>query len=132
MRQSRSIPLVIGAILFALIGILVYFYLTNPSSDRHVQKFTRSTDHKEVLCPEPPSEVFTKDIRIKLDATAEQIIVGVAKGKNVGGGVQFDLEKIVRELPNDVRAFEVIEYRSCAAYGNEILTEDEYEAIFHH
>ena len=126
MRQSRSILLVIGAI--ALIGILVYFYPTNPSSDRHVQKFIRSTDQKEASCIEPPSEAFTKDVRVKLEATAEQI-VGIAKGAKESGGFQFDWEKIVRELPSDVRAFEVIEYRICAAYGNEILTEDEYKAI---
>ena len=128
MRQSRLIPLVVGAIFFALIGILVYFYLTNPSSDRHVQKFIRSTDKKEVSCPEPPSETITKDVHVKLEATVEQII-GVAKAAKGSGGLQFDVEKIVRELPSAVRAFEVIEYRICAAYGNEILTEDEYKAI---
>ncbi len=131
MRQNRSIPFIVtGAILFASIGILVYFYLTNPSSDRHVQKFIRSTDKKEVSCPEPPSEAITKDVHIKLEATAERII-GIAKGVKGSGGLQFDAESIVRELPSDVRAFEVIEYRSCAAYGNEILTEDEYKAILH-
>ena len=128
MRQSRLIPLVVGAIFFALIGILVYFYLTNPSSDRHVQKFIRSTDKKEVSCPEPPSETITKDVHVKLEATVEQII-GVAKAAKGSGGLQFDVEKIVRELPSAVRAFEVVEYRICAAYGNEILTEDEYKAI---
>lgn len=127
MRQSRLILLlVVGTILFTL--ILVYLYLTNPSSDRHVQKFTRPTDHKEVQCLEPTSEAFTKDVRVKLDATADQI-VGIAKGAKASGGIQFDWEKIVNELPSDVRAFEVIEYRICAAYGNEILTEVEYTAI---
>ena len=129
MRQSRSIPfIVIGAILFALIGILVYFYLTNPSSDRHVQEFIRSTDQKKVPCPEPPSEAITKDVHIKLEATIEQII-GTAKGVKGSGGLQFDAEKIVRELPSAVRAFEVIDYRICAAYAKGILTEDEYKAI---
>lgn len=129
MRQSRSIPfIVIGAILFASIGISVYFYLTNPSSDRHVQKFIRSTDKKEVSCPEPPSETITKDVHVKLEATVEQII-GVAKAAKGSGGLQFDVEKIVRELPSAVRAFEVIEYRICAAYANAVLTEDEYKAI---
>lgn len=129
MRQNRSILFVaIGTTLLIIVISLTYLYLTNPSSDRHVQKFTRSTDQKEVLCIEPPSEAFTKDVRIKLEATAEQII-GIGKGVKGSGGLQFDAEKIVRELPSDVRALEVIEYRICAAYGNEILTEEEYKVI---
>lgn len=73
MRQNRSIPFIVtGAILFASIGISVYFYLTNPSSDRHVQKFIRSIDKKEVSCPEPPSETITKDVHVKLEATVSR------------------------------------------------------------
>ena len=118
------IPLIVLVALVFLASLL-YLYITNPISDRHVQKFKRPNDNKEVSCSEPPSEVFTKEVHIKLNATADQV-VGIAKAS---GGLQFDAEKMVRELPQDVRAFEVIDYRICEKYGNGILTEAEYKVI---
>jgi hypothetical protein len=40
-----------------------------------------------------------------------------------------DIERVRQELPADVSAFEVVEFRICAQYGNEVLTKKEYHAF---
>ena len=42
------------------------------------------------------------------------------------GGVSVDIERIRQEVPKDVAAFEVIDYRLCIQYGNRVLSKEEY------
>ena len=42
------------------------------------------------------------------------------------GGVSVDIERIRQEVPADVAAFEVIDYRLCVQYGNQVLSKEEY------
>ncbi len=57
---------------------------------------------------------------------AVESVKGIAKAT---AGFQFDAEKIVRDIPEDIHGFEIIKFRICVDYANGALTDKEYEAI---
>lgn len=111
-------------ILPLILGISASCSYINPSA-RDVQIFKRSSDGKEVHCLKPPPDVISKRTDANLEVTVDKITSSI-KG---AAGLRIDPERIRKELPEDVNAFEVIEYRICAQYGNDVLTAEEYKVF---
>jgi len=65
---------------------------------------------------------MVKDVTVNADLAAAKIGT-LLKGT---GGVSVDIERIRKEVPADVAAFEVIDYRLCVQYGNQVLSKEKY------
>lgn len=111
------------AILLLPIFLLVAFSCTSPSKRNSVHFILK--DGSKVQCAEPPPDVVARGIKLNAEVAAGRV-VSLLKGT---GGVDVDIERIRQEVPSDVAAFEVLEFRICAQYGNGVLTKEEYRAF---
>jgi hypothetical protein len=82
-------------------------------------------DGTRIQCVEPPPDVVAKGIKVNAEVAAQNV-GNLLKGT---GGIDVDVERIRQEVPHDVSAFEVIEYRICVQYGNGVLSKDEYTSF---
>jgi hypothetical protein len=85
-------------------------------------------DGPQPICIAPPADVMVKGVTANADLAAAKIGT-LLKGT---GGVSVDVERIRREVPADVAAFEVIDYRLCIQYGNQVLSKEEYLSFTKH
>src|SRR6185436_9365317 len=79
-------------------------------------------DGPQPICIAPPADVMVKGVTANAELAATKIFT-LLKGT---GGVSVDVERIRREVPAEVAAFEVIDYRLCLQYGNQLLSKEEY------
>jgi len=79
-------------------------------------------DGPQPICIAPPQDVMVKGVTVNADLAAAKIGT-LLKGT---GGVSVDIERIRKEVPADVAAFEVIDYRLCVKYGNQVLSKEKY------
>lgn len=103
--------------------LLVASSCTSPSKRNLVEVTLK--DGTKVQCAEPPPDVVAKGIKVNAEVAAEKI-GNLLKGT---GGVDVDIERIRQEVPSDVSAFEVIEFRICIQYGNGVLSKEEYRSF---
>lgn len=111
------------AILLLLLLLLVEPSCSSPSK-RNLVEFTLK-DGSKIQCVEPPPDVVANGLKVNADMVAAHI-GNLLKGT---GGVDVDIERIRQEVPPDVSAFEVIEYRICVQYGNQVLSKDEFRTF---
>lgn len=74
------------------------------------------------ICIAPPADVMAKGVNANADFAAAKIGT-LLKGT---GGISIDIDRIRREIPEDVAAFEVVDYRLCLQYGNQVISKEEY------
>ena len=110
-------------ILFLCLFLLVASSCSSPSK-RTLNEFTLK-DGTRIQCVEPPPDVVAKGIKVNAEVAAQNV-GNLLKGT---GGVDVDVERIRQEVPPDVSAFEVIEYRICVQYVNGVLSKDEYNSF---
>jgi hypothetical protein len=79
-------------------------------------------DGPQPICVAPPADVMVKGVTANAELQATKIGT-LFKGT---GGVSVDVERIMWEVPADVAAFEVTEYRLRIQYGNQVLSKEEY------
>ena len=79
-------------------------------------------DGPQPICIAPPADVMVKGVNANADLAAAKIGT-LLKGT---GGVSIDIDRIRREVPEDVAAFEVVDYRLCLQYGNQVISKEEY------
>ena len=113
-----------GLLLLLSLLLLVVSSCLGLPSQRHLVEFPRK-DGPPIQCYEPPPDVIAKGGRANTELMAEKFGTFL-KGT---GGVGLDVERIRQELPADVSAFEVFEFRICAQYGNGVLSKEEYHAF---
>lgn len=118
MKQSTGL-----LFLFSLLLLLESSCSGSPSQ-RALVEFPQK-DASPIRCHEPPTDVIVKGGKASLELTAKRLGT-LLQGT---GGVGLDIERIRQELPPEVSAFEVIEFRICAQYGNGALSKEEYHAF---
>ena len=117
----KRIPgLLVPVPLFFLIGCS---FIGAPSNRPSVE-YPRQ-DVATVRCVAPPPDVVAKGVSAKADVAADRVGT-LLKGT---GGASIDVERIRQEVPVDVAAFEVIDYRLCVQYANGVLSKEEYNAF---
>jgi hypothetical protein len=111
-------------LLFPLLDLVVSSCsIMGQPSERKAEEFV--VDGAKVKCYLPPPDVIAKGAQANADLTAMRL----GKVLQATGGVGLDIERIRQELPPEVAAFEVVDFRICAQYGNGVLSKDAYEAF---
>ncbi|MDK2744336.1 MAG: hypothetical protein NDI90_15620 [Nitrospira sp. BO4] len=77
---------------------------------------------KEVTCFEPPKDVVEKGGGVDASIAIKEI----GEVLKASGSAKVDTQRI-REISTGVNDFEVLEFRFCTQYGNEVLTPQEYQ-----
>jgi hypothetical protein len=93
-------------------------------SERKLEEFVLS-DGTKIKCYMPPPEVIAKGGTANVDLT----VLRLGKLLEARGGGGLDVERIRQELPPEVSAFEAVEFRICAEYGNGVLSKQAYQAF---
>lgn len=111
-----------------LLLVLTLFLLLEIScsspSKRPTYEFTLK-DGTPVRCVEPPPDVIATGVNVNAEVAARKIGT-ILKGT---GGIGVDIERIRQELPSDVSAFDLVEFKICIQYGNQVLSKEEYRSF---
>ena len=104
-----------------LVGILPAL-LSACLSGRNVHNFIRSSDGRIVKCFEPPPDLILKSGDAKVTAAVK----GIGDLLKAEGGVKVEAQK-VREVSSGVNNFEVVDFRLCTQYGNDLLSPTQFQ-----
>lgn len=111
-------------LLLPLLSFVVSSCSLGLPSERKPEEFALN-DGTKITCYAPPPDVIVKGGKANLELTAKRLGTLL----QATGGVGLNVERIRQELPPEVSAFEVIEFRICAQYGNGVLSKEEYHAF---
>jgi hypothetical protein len=109
-----------GLLLFLPLFLLLESSCSSPSERKPLEQTWK--DGPQPICTAPPPDVVLKGASANADLAAAKI-GPLLKGT---GGVSVDTDRIRMEVPPDVAAFEVIDYRLCLQYGNQVISKEEY------
>ncbi len=109
-----------GLFLLLPIFLLLESSCSSPSERKPLEHTWK--DGPQPICIAPPADVMARGVNANADFAAAKIGT-LLKGT---GGVSIDIDRIRREVPEDVAAFEVVDYRLCLQYGNQVISKEEY------
>ncbi len=113
-----------GLLLLLPLLLLMESSCSGLPSKRQMHELTWK-DGTTVQCLEPLPDVIAIGVKANSEVAAQKIGT-LLKGT---AGVGVDIERIRQELPSDVSAFELVEFKICMQYGNQVLSKEEYRAF---